>query len=193
MAKRDSRARVLFLIEFFKQTSTPTPKKKMTSSLAPRLRHVMLLSPDVRAALQFWGPGGLGLGIVGAPTERWATLRLDGRSGDDDDRSESEEPNLRSSSPASTSTSSSTSSRPPHPPPFPLLAIKHADGAAQATSGHSPFLAFEVQDLQASVEGCLRAGGRLDGAIRHGVASGRGSVAAVVAPGGQMVSLFERG
>lgn len=161
----------------------------MTSSLAPRLRHVMLLSPDVRAALQFWGPGGLGLGIVGAPTERWATLRLDGRSGGEDDEGDNDEPDLRSSSPASTS----TSSRPPRPPPFPLLAIKHADGAAQATSGHSPFLAFEVSDLQASVEGCLRAGGKLDGAIRHGVASGKGSVAAVVAPGGQMVSLFERG
>ena len=92
-------------------------------------------------------------------------------------------------------TSPPTPDTPPHPPPppFPLLAIKHAEGAAQATAGHSPFLAFEVRDLQASVEACLRAGGRLDGAIRHGVARGKGSVAAVVAPGGQMVSLFERG
>ena len=163
------------------------------TSLAPRLRHVMLLSPDVRAALQFWGPGGLGLGIVGAPTERWATLRLDGKSGDDDDENGNENDEPPRSFPSSSSSPASTSTSRPRPPPFPLLAIKHAEGAAQATAGHSPFLAFEVRDLQASVEGCLRAGGRLDGTVRHGVASGRGSVAAVVAPGGQMVSLFERG
>lgn len=160
-----------------------------SSSLAPRLRHVMLLSPDVRSALQFWGPGGLGLGIVGAPTERWATLRLDGKNDDGEDVSEDE---TRSSSSSSASPTSSSSNR-FKSPPFPLLAIKHAEGAAQTTTGHSPFLSLEVPDLQASVEGCLRAGGRLDGPIRHGVANGKGSVAAVVAPGGQMVSLFERG
>ena len=158
------------------------------ASLAPRLRHVMLLSTDVRSALAFWGPGGLGLGIVGAPTERWATLRLDGKTGGDGNVDKGTRPSS-SSSPASAASSSSSSNH----PPFPLLAIKHAEGAAQATAGHSPFLAFEVENLQASVEGCLRAGGKLDGAIRHGVASGKGSVAAVVAPGGQMVSLFERG
>ena len=164
------------------------------ASLAPRLRHVMLLSPDVRSALQFWGPGGLGLGIFGAPTERWATLRLDGKSDDGEDENEGHRLSSSSSS-SSAAASPFDLSLPPHPPPppFPLLAIKHAEGAAQATAGHSPFLAFEVRDLQASVEACLRAGGRLDGAIRHGVARGKGSVAAVVAPGGQMVSLFERG
>jgi len=168
------------------------PKKMTSSALAPRLRHVMLLSADVRAALQFWGPGGLGLAVVGAPTERWATLRLDGKSGDEND--EGEETRASSSASASAPASSPSSKKTASPPPpFPLLAIKHAEGAAQTTTGHSPFLAFEVQDLQRTVEGCLSAGGRLDGAIRHGVAAGRGSVAAVVAPGGQMVSLFERG
>ena len=150
--------------------------------------------PDVRSALQFWGPGGLGLGIFGAPTERWATLRLDGKSDDGEDENEGHRLSSSSSS-SSAAASPSDLSLPSHPPPppFPLLAIKHAEGAAQATAGHSPFLAFEVRDLQASVEACLRAGGRLDGAIRHGVARGKGSVAAVVAPGGQMFSLFERG
>lgn len=162
------------------------------SSLAPRLRHVMLLCPDVRSALQFWGPGGLGLGIVGAPTERWATLRLDGKKGGDDNENDGDDETRSSPSPSTASPPSSPSSASPAVP-FPLLAIKHAEGAAQTTTGHSPFLSFEVSDLQASVEGCLRAGGKLDGAIKHGVANGKGSVAAVVAPGGQMVSLFERG
>lgn len=164
--------------------------------LAPRLRHVMLLSSDVRSSLAFWGPQGLGLAVVGAPTERWATLRLDGGfgggggEGKNDDADDDNDARRQSS----LSSSSSSSNL---PPPFPLLAIKHAEGAAQQTTGHSPFLAFEVGDLQAVVQRCLLAGGRLDGPIRHGVGVGKvggnaGAVAAVVAPGGQMVSLFER-
>ena len=77
----------------------------------------------------------------------------------------------------------SASASPP-PPSFPLLAIKHAEGAAQTTTGHSPFLAFEVRDLQGPVEACLRAGGRLDGAIRHGVAQWQGFGGGGGGPGG---------
>ena len=68
------------------------------------------------------------------------------------------------------------------------LALKAGSGEAQCTAGYSPFLAFQVPDLQAAVERLLGLGARLDGAIKYGP---HGKTAALRAPDDHMLSLFE--
>lgn len=38
---------------------------------------------------------------------------------------------------------------------------------AAATTGYSPFLSFDVDDLDATIGAAMMAGARLDGAVRH--------------------------
>lgn len=68
------------------------------------------------------------------------------------------------------------------------IALKQADGEAQSTVGYSPFLAFEVPDLQARLERLLELGGRMDGGISY---TPYGKAAAVRCPDGHMISLYE--
>ncbi|KAK9838280.1 hypothetical protein WJX81_002218 [Elliptochloris bilobata] len=68
------------------------------------------------------------------------------------------------------------------------LALKAVDGEAYASTGYSPFLAFTVGELQATVQRLLALGATLDGPIKY---SPGGKVAALRAPDGQMLSLFE--
>ncbi|KAL4452368.1 hypothetical protein ABPG75_008030 [Micractinium tetrahymenae] len=68
------------------------------------------------------------------------------------------------------------------------LALKAADGEAYCTTGYSPVLAFDVDDLQATLMRCLERGASMDGAIQH---SPHGKVAALRAPDGVMISLVE--
>ena len=59
---------------------------------------------------------------------------------------------------------------------------------AYCTTGYTPFLSFNVADLQQTVSIMLQLGGTLDGPIKY---PGSGKVAAVRAPDGQMLSLYE--
>ncbi|KAL4450053.1 hypothetical protein ABPG77_010722 [Micractinium sp. CCAP 211/92] len=70
------------------------------------------------------------------------------------------------------------------------LALKASDGEAYCTTGYSPVLAFDVEDLQATLMRCLERGATMDGAIQH---STHGKVAALRAPDGVMISLMEAG
>ena len=54
--------------------------------------------------------------------------------------------------------------------------------------GYSPFLSFAVADLQQTVTDMLQLGGQLDGAIQY---PPEGKLAAVRAPDGHMISLYE--
>lgn len=73
-------------------------------------------------------------------------------------------------------------------PPPTVIALKAVDSEAQRSTGYSPVLNFTVGDLDATVNNLLRAGAVLDGPIRY---PPRGKVAALRAPDGHMLGLFE--
>jgi predicted enzyme related to lactoylglutathione lyase len=68
------------------------------------------------------------------------------------------------------------------------LCLGEAGGEAAATTGYSPLLSFNVDDIDATVTSVLGLGGTLDGAIRY---EDGGRIAAVRSPDGQMLTLFE--
>ena len=68
------------------------------------------------------------------------------------------------------------------------LALKQADGEAQSSAGYSPFLAFEVPDLQARLERLLELGARMDGGVNY---TPYGKTATLRCPDGHMLSLYE--
>ena len=69
------------------------------------------------------------------------------------------------------------------------LALQRADAESQLTPGYSPIIHFEVDDIQARVNAALSMGGRLDGKIQYET---HGAVAAVRAPDGHMIGMYER-
>ena len=69
------------------------------------------------------------------------------------------------------------------------LALQRADAESQLTTGYSPIIHFEVDDIQARVNAALSLGGRLDGKIQYET---HGAVAAVRAPDGHMIGMYER-
>lgn len=64
----------------------------------------------------------------------------------------------------------------------------HACREAFCTTGYSPVLTFNVDDLQGTLMRCLSLGAQMDGAIQH---TTRGTIAALRGPDGQMLSLIE--
>ena len=69
-----------------------------------------------------------------------------------------------------------------------MSASVHLHREAYCTTGYTPFLSFNVIDLQQTVSNMLQLGATLDGPIKY---PGTGKVAAVKAPDGQMLSLYE--
>jgi catechol 2,3-dioxygenase-like lactoylglutathione lyase family enzyme len=69
------------------------------------------------------------------------------------------------------------------------LELTAASGEAQTCAGYSPFLTFEVDDMDAAVPRLLGLGAVLDGAITY---KPYGRTAAVRSPDGHMVGLVER-
>mmetsp|Transcript_16932 Transcript_16932/g.30234 ORF Transcript_16932/g.30234 Transcript_16932/m.30234 type:complete len:124 (+) Transcript_16932:253-624(+) len=68
------------------------------------------------------------------------------------------------------------------------LSLKAVDGEAFCSVGYSPFLQFTVRDMDSTLPRLLSLGGLLDGPIKYPV---EGKVAAVRAPDGHMIGLFE--
>ena len=128
------------------------------------LRHVLLLQRDVPAAARFYRDG-LGL-VVNVCTERWAELG-----------------NAASAPGASPGVSASAASAPET-----VIALKHVDSEAPRVAGSSASLSFPGSHLDQSVNDLLRAGASLDGPILY---PPRGKVAALRAPDGHMLGLFE--
>ena len=128
------------------------------------LRHVLLLQRDVPAAAKFYRDG-LGL-VVNVCTERWAELG-----------------NAASATGATPVASGFAPSAPET-----VIALKHVDSEAHRATGYSPILSFTVSDLDQTVNNLLRAGASLDGPILY---PSRGKVAALRAPDGHMLGLFE--
>ncbi|QDZ17766.1 glyoxalase/bleomycin resistance protein/dihydroxybiphenyl dioxygenase [Chloropicon primus] len=68
------------------------------------------------------------------------------------------------------------------------IALKQVEGEALRSTGYSPMLSFNVEDLQGTLTRLLSLGAHMDGPIRYPTF---GKVAAVRAPDGHMISLFE--
>ena len=71
--------------------------------------------------------------------------------------------------------------------PLPIV-LKTSEDLAQTTTGYSPFLSFDVPDLNAAVQAGLQLGGALDGPIKY---PAHGKAAVLRAPCGHTVSLYE--
>lgn len=68
------------------------------------------------------------------------------------------------------------------------ICLSHTEGEAALTTGYSPLLSFNVEDLDETVNKMLALDATLDGAIRY---EDSGRVAALRSPEGQMLTIFE--
>ena len=68
------------------------------------------------------------------------------------------------------------------------LSIQACESEAQLGVGYSPFLNFDVVDMDIAVARCVQMGANLDGPIQY---PAHGKVAALRAPDGHMIGLYE--
>jgi len=59
---------------------------------------------------------------------------------------------------------------------------------ADCSTGYSPILSFEVDDMDSTIQRIMMLGGRLDGPIKYPI---EGKIASVRSPDGHMIGLFE--
>ena len=68
------------------------------------------------------------------------------------------------------------------------LNLKGVYNEAELTVGYSPFLCFEVDDMDTTITRCIQMGAHLDGPIQY---PAHGKVATIRAPDGHMIGLYE--
>jgi hypothetical protein len=68
------------------------------------------------------------------------------------------------------------------------LLLQRVEKEAECSTGYSPILQFDVQDMDLVIQNLLMQGGRLDGPIKYPV---EGRIAALRSPDGHMIGLFE--
>lgn len=68
------------------------------------------------------------------------------------------------------------------------LSIQSCESEAPLAVGYSPFLNFDVDDMDSTVARCVQMGANLDGPIQY---PAHGKVAALRAPDGHMIGLYE--
>jgi catechol 2,3-dioxygenase-like lactoylglutathione lyase family enzyme len=120
----------------------------------------------VAAAVNFY-QNGLGMNIV-RHTDEWAELQC---------------PVGQPSS----SLGNTTSSAQPQTKNF-NLTIQACESEALLGVGYSPFLNFDVDDMDMTVARCVQMGAHLDGPIQY---PAHGKVAALRSPDGHMIGLYE--
>jgi len=114
----------------------------------PRLRQLILLVRSVPKTIDFFGPNGLGLRILGA-SESYAELEA--------------AENL-------------------------VLAVKEVTREADLCKGYSPFLCFDVPDVDMMVPGLIMKGATLDGGVKH---EPEGKFAVLRSPDGVSIGIRE--
>jgi catechol 2,3-dioxygenase-like lactoylglutathione lyase family enzyme len=132
-----------------------------------RLSRVVLMvrsGEGLAKALEFYSTG-LGLQVVRV-TDEWA--------------------DLRTTAPPVTSSSSSSSSSSPYQPIS--VCLQAVTSEAQVTTGYSPLLQFEVENMDDCITKCVRLGGSLDGPIQY---PAHGKIAALRSPDGHMIGIYE--
>ena len=68
------------------------------------------------------------------------------------------------------------------------ITLQGVTSESQLSTGYSPLLTFEVMDLDTCIAKCCQLGGFLDGPIQY---PAHGKVAAMRAPDGHMIGIFE--
>lgn len=68
------------------------------------------------------------------------------------------------------------------------LSLQGVTSESKLSTGYSPMLTFEVNDMDSIVATCCQLGGHLDGPIQY---PAYGKVAAMRAPCGHMIGIFE--
>jgi predicted enzyme related to lactoylglutathione lyase len=68
------------------------------------------------------------------------------------------------------------------------LTLQAVDTEPQLSTGYSPVLTFEIDNMDETIAACAQAGGHLDGPIQY---PAHGKVAALRAPDGHMIGLYE--
>lgn len=68
------------------------------------------------------------------------------------------------------------------------LSIKAVESEAQLSHGYTPFLSFDVEDMDSVVARCAQMGAKLDGPIQY---PAHGKVAVLRTPDGHMIGLYE--
>jgi catechol 2,3-dioxygenase-like lactoylglutathione lyase family enzyme len=68
------------------------------------------------------------------------------------------------------------------------LSIKAVGSEAQVCTGYSPFLTFDVDDMDSTIARCAQLGAHLDGPIQY---PAHGKIATMRAPDGHMIGLYE--
>lgn len=124
-------------------------------------------STGVAAAVNFY-QNGLGMAVV-RHTDNWAELTCP-------------------VGPSSSNTNNNNNYTDPPPPINFHLSIQSSDSEAQLSAGYSPFLNFDVDDMDMIVARCVQMGANLDGPIQY---PAMGKVAALRAPDGHMIGLYE--
>jgi len=127
-------------------------------------------SNGVAAAVNFY-QNGLGLNIV-RHTDEWAELQC---------------PVGQPSSSSSLSDCTTSAQQPPTNNNF-NLTIQACESEALLGVGYSPFLNFDVDDMDMTVARCVQMGAHLDGPIQY---PAHGKVAALRSPDGHMIGLYE--
>eukprot|EP00984_Skeletonema_dohrnii_P037826 scaffold40333_cov172-Skeletonema_dohrnii-CCMP3373.AAC.3 len=128
-------------------------------------------SNGVAAAVNFY-QNGLGLNIV-RHTDEWAELQCP--------------VGQPSSSSSSLPDYTASAQHPPTNNNF-NLTIQACESEALLGVGYSPFLNFDVDDMDMTVARCVQMGAHLDGPIQY---PAHGKVAALRSPDGHMIGLYE--
>lgn len=119
-------------------------------------------------ALEFYSAG-LGLQVVRA-TDEWADLRCRPSSGvsvGDGETPPGDGPLMTSLS----------------------ICLQAVTSEAQVSTGYSPLLQFQVQDMDSVIARCVQMGGHLDGPIQY---PAHGKIAVLRSPGdGHMIGIYE--
>mmetsp|Transcript_16383 Transcript_16383/g.23225 ORF Transcript_16383/g.23225 Transcript_16383/m.23225 type:complete len:146 (-) Transcript_16383:46-483(-) len=142
----------------------------MATSIGVRFGRALLMvrgSNGVAAAVNFY-QNGLGMNIV-RHTDEWAELQCPvGQSSLSlSDTSNAEQPQLNNNF---------------------NLTIQACESEALLGVGYSPFLNFDVDDMDMTVARCVQMGAHLDGPIQY---PAHGKVAALRSPDGHMIGLYE--
>jgi predicted enzyme related to lactoylglutathione lyase len=68
------------------------------------------------------------------------------------------------------------------------ISLQGVTSEAQVSTGYSPLLNFEIDDMDDTIVKCMQMGGHLDGPIQY---PAHGKIAAVRSPDGHMIGLYE--
>jgi catechol 2,3-dioxygenase-like lactoylglutathione lyase family enzyme len=143
----------------------------MAASIGVRFSRALIMvrgTNGVAAAVNFY-QNGLGMAVI-RHTDQWAELVC---------------PVGGSSSSNSTANNKSTNH---HSMQFQLSIQAVESSEASLCVGYSPFLNFDIDDMDSVVARCVQLGANLDGPIQY---PAHGKVAALRAPDGHMIGLYE--